>query len=100
MLPFTNISPDPNDEYFADGLTEELISAVSKIGGLRTISRTSAMRFKSSGKTLTEIAAELQVGAVVEGSVRKAGTHVRISLQLVDVRERRAPVVAGLRQGA
>ncbi len=86
VLPFTNISPDPNDEYFADGLTEELISAVSKIGGLRTISRSSAMRFKSSGKTLSEIAAELQVGAVVEGSVRKAGTRVRISLQLVDVK--------------
>jgi adenylate cyclase len=86
VLPFTNISPDPNDEYFADGLTEELISAVSKIGGLRTISRSSAMRFKSSEKTLAEIAEELHVGAVVEGSVRKAGNHVRISLQLVDVR--------------
>jgi TolB-like protein/Tfp pilus assembly protein PilF len=86
VLPFANISPDPNDEYFADGLTEELISAVSKIGGLRTISRSSAMRFKSTGKTVTEIAAELQVGAVVEGSVRRAGSRVRISVQLVDVR--------------
>ena len=86
VLPLANISPDPRDEYFADGLTEELISAVSKIGDLRTISRTSAMRFKSTDKTVTEIAAELHVGAVVEGSVRKVGNRVRISVQLVDVR--------------
>ncbi len=86
ILPFANISADPNDEYFADGLTEELISAVSKIGGLRTISRSSAMRFKSTDRTVTEIAAELHVGAVVEGSVRKAGSQVRISVHLVDVR--------------
>jgi TolB-like protein/Tfp pilus assembly protein PilF len=85
ILPFANISSDPNDEYFADGLTEELISAVSKIGGLRTISRSSAMRFKSIDKTLTEIAGELHVGAVIEGSVRKAGNQVRISVQLIDV---------------
>jgi TolB-like protein/DNA-binding SARP family transcriptional activator len=86
VLPFANISPDPNDEYFADGLTEELISAVSKIRGLRTISRSSAMRFKSTDKSVTEIAAELQVGAVIEGSVRKSGSQIRISVQLVDVR--------------
>jgi adenylate cyclase len=85
-LPFANISPDTTDEYFADGLTEELISAVSKIGDLRTISRSSAMRFKSTDKTVTEIAEELHVGAVVEGSVRKAGNRVRISVQLVDIR--------------
>ena len=85
-MPFANISPDPNDEYFADGLTEELISSVSKIGGLRTISRSSAMRFKSTEKSITEIAAELHVGAVVEGSVRRAGNRVRISVRLVDVR--------------
>jgi TolB-like protein/Tfp pilus assembly protein PilF len=86
ILPFANISPDPNDEYFADGLTEELISAISKIGGMTTISRSSAMQFKSTDKTLTEIAAELHVGAVVEGSVRRAGNRVRISMHLVDVR--------------
>ncbi len=85
VLPLANISPNPDDEYFADGLTEELISAVSKIGGLRTISRASAMRFKATDKSVTEIAAELHVGSVVEGSVRKAGNRVRISMHLVDV---------------
>jgi TolB-like protein len=87
VLPLANISPDPKDEYFADGLTEELISAVSNIGGLKTISRASAMRFKSTNKSVTEIAAELHVGAVVEGSVRKAGDRVRISIHLVDVHD-------------
>ncbi|HLQ06852.1 MAG TPA: alpha/beta fold hydrolase, partial [Nitrososphaerales archaeon] len=85
VLPLKSISPDPADEYFADGMTEELISVVSKIGDLRTISRSSAMRFKLTDKSITEIAAELHVGAVVEGSVRKAGNIVRISVQLVDV---------------
>jgi class 3 adenylate cyclase/TolB-like protein/Tfp pilus assembly protein PilF len=86
ILPLRSISPDPGDEYFADGMTEELISAVSKIGGLRTISRSSAMRFKSTDKTMVEIAGELHVGAVIEGSIRKAGNTVRINVQLVDVR--------------
>jgi len=85
VLPLKSISPDSADEYFADGMTEELISVVSKIGDLRTISRSSAMRFKATDKSITEIAAELQVGAVVEGSVRKAGDTVRINVQLVDV---------------
>jgi TolB-like protein/Tfp pilus assembly protein PilF len=87
VLPLRSISPNPDDEYFADGMTEELISAVSKIGDLRTISRSSAMRFKSTDKSITEIAAELHVGAIVEGSVRKAGNTVRINVQLVDVRK-------------
>lgn len=87
VLPLRSISPDPNDEYFADGMTEELISAVSKISDLRTISRSSAMRFKSTDKDITEIANELQVGAIVEGSVRKAGDKVRINVQLLDVRK-------------
>jgi len=86
VLPLKSISPDPADEYFADGMTEELISAVSKIGDLRTISRSSAMRFRSTDKSITEIAAELHVGAVVEGSVRQAGNTVRINVDLVDVR--------------
>src|SRR5256712_421016 len=84
-LPLSSISPDPGDEYFADGLTEELISAVSKIGDLRTTSRTSAMRYKGSKKSVGEIASELGVGSVLEGSVRKAGNRLRITIELIDV---------------
>jgi class 3 adenylate cyclase/TolB-like protein/pimeloyl-ACP methyl ester carboxylesterase/Tfp pilus assembly protein PilF len=85
ILPLRSISPDPGDEYFADGMTEELISAISKIGGLKTISRSSAMRFKSTDKSTTEIARDLHVGALVEGSIMKAGNTVRVNVNLVDV---------------
>src|SRR5437867_1235482 len=85
VLPLSSISPDPGDEYFADGLTEELISAVSKIGDLRTTSRTSAMRYKGSKKSVGEIASELGVGSILEGSVRKAGNRLRITIELIDV---------------
>ncbi|HEV2226093.1 MAG TPA: adenylate/guanylate cyclase domain-containing protein [Nitrososphaerales archaeon] len=84
VLPFTNIGPDPSDEYFADGLTEELISAVSKTEGLRVIARTSVMKYKGTSKTISEIGRELNVGNVLEGSVRKAGEQIRITIQLVD----------------
>jgi TolB-like protein/Tfp pilus assembly protein PilF len=87
VLPLSSISPDPNDEYFADGMTEELISTVSKIGQLRTISRTSAMRYKGTKVTLKEIANELNVDAILEGSVRKAGSRLRINVQLIDVKQ-------------
>jgi len=87
VLPFASISPDPADEYFADGLTEELISVVSKVGTLRVTSRTSVMRYKATTKSLVEIAQELNVGAVLEGSVRKAGNKLRISVQLTDVQK-------------
>ena len=82
VLPFANISPDPKDEYFADGMTEELISTLSKIRGLRVISRTSVLGYKQTNKHLSEIAKELNVGAVLEGSVRKAGDDLRITAQL------------------
>jgi len=84
VLPLVNIGGIPADEYFADGLTEELISALSGIRGLRVISRTSVMRYKGTGKAVPEIARELNVGTVVEGSVRKSGERVRISVQLID----------------
>lgn len=84
VLPFTNIGPDPADEYFADGMTEELISSVSKTEGLRVIARTSVMKYKGTSKTIFEIGRELNVGNVLEGSVRKAGEQVRITIQLVD----------------
>lgn len=85
VLPFRNISPDPRDEYFADGMTEELIGALSKVGGLRVIARSSAMRYKGGAKSVTEIGRELNVDTVIEGSVRKAGSKLRITVQLVEV---------------
>lgn len=84
VLPFSNISADVADEYFADGMTEELISSVSRTKGLRVIARTSVMRYKGAGRPIGEIARELNVGSVLEGSVRKAGDKVRVTVQLVD----------------
>jgi serine/threonine protein kinase/thioredoxin-like negative regulator of GroEL len=86
VLPFANTSPDPDTEYFATGLTDELITDLSKIEALRVISRTSAMRFKGTTKTAATIAEELAVRYVVDGSVRKAGSAVRITAQLIDAR--------------
>jgi TolB-like protein len=85
VLPFVNMSPDPNDEYFADGMTEETISTVSGISGLNIISRTSVMHYKKTEKTVKEIARELEVGSVLEGSFRKAGNRIRVTTQLIDV---------------
>ncbi|MGD0477513.1 MAG: adenylate/guanylate cyclase domain-containing protein [Nitrososphaerales archaeon] len=85
VLPFVSMSPDPADEYFVDGMTEELISSISNIGELSVISRTSAMKFKGGGKTATEIGQELKVGTLLEGSVRKADSRVRVTAQLIDV---------------
>jgi TolB-like protein/class 3 adenylate cyclase/Flp pilus assembly protein TadD len=84
ILPFRNMSPDPSDEYFAEGMTEELIAAVSKVPSLSVISRTSVMGYKDKGKKATEIANELNVGTLLEGSVRKAANRVRITVQLID----------------
>ncbi len=84
VLPLVNISPDPKDEYFADGLTEELITALSRIRGLRVIARTSVSQYKSSPKPIRQIGAELGVGTILEGSVRRAGERLRITLQLID----------------
>jgi adenylate cyclase len=85
VLPFANMSSDPNDSYFADGITEEIIATVSGIGGLRVISRTSVMNYRGVTKPLKEIGKELEVGSVLEGSFRKAGNRVRITAQLIDV---------------
>lgn len=84
VLPFANISPDPNDEYFADGMTEELISTMSKISGLSVIARTSVMGYKDEKKKIDEIVKELKVGTILEGSVRKANGNLRITVQLID----------------
>jgi TolB-like protein/KaiC/GvpD/RAD55 family RecA-like ATPase len=85
VLPFVNMSPDPNDEYFADGMTEEIISTASGISGLIVISRTSVMRYKKMEKAVKEIGRELEVGSVLEGSFRKAGNRIRVTTQLIDV---------------
>jgi adenylate cyclase len=84
VLPFSNFSPDPNDEYFANGLTEELITTMSKIRSLKVIARTSVMAYKNKEKKIDEIAKELSVGSILEGSVRKAGDKLRITVQLID----------------
>jgi len=84
VLPFTNISPDPNDAYIADGMTEELIATMSKISGLNVIARTSVTRYKSGERNVEEIAKEVRAGTILEGSVRKAGDKVRITVQVID----------------
>ncbi|HXW94084.1 MAG TPA: adenylate/guanylate cyclase domain-containing protein [Nitrososphaerales archaeon] len=84
VLPLENISPSPADAYISDGLTEELISTLSRINGLRVIARTSAMRYKGSGKGVNQIGRELGAGSLIEGSVRTMRNKVRISVQLID----------------
>jgi len=84
VLPFANMSPDSADEYFADGMTEELIASLSGIRELAVIARTSVMRYKATQKSASEIARELRVGSLIEGSVRKAGNRIRVATQLID----------------
>jgi adenylate cyclase len=84
VLPLKNMSPDPNDEYFADGMTEELITVLSGVRDLTVIARTSVMQFKDSPKRVSDIGRELRTGTVIEGSVRKAANKIRITIQMVD----------------
>jgi len=84
VLPLENLTGDSSQEYFVDGMTDALITNLSNFGSLRVISRTSAMQYKGTRKTLPEIAHELKVDAIVEGSVTRSGDRVRITAQLVD----------------
>jgi TolB-like protein/DNA-binding winged helix-turn-helix (wHTH) protein/Tfp pilus assembly protein PilF len=84
VLPLENLSRDPAQEYFSDGMTAALIAQLSKTGTLRVISRTSAMRYKGTNKSLPEIARELNVDGVIEGSVLRSGNRVRIMAQLIN----------------
>ena len=85
VLPMANLSGDPQQEYFADGMTEALIAELGQIGSLRVISRTSVMQYKGAKKPLPQIARELNVDAVIEGSVLRVGDRVRITAQLIGV---------------
>lgn len=84
VLPFKNLSNDAENEYFSDGVTEEIIAQLSKIGDLKVISRTSVMQYKNTSKSIKQIARELGVATVLEGSVQKADKEVRIVAQLID----------------
>ena len=86
VLPLLNLSGDPQQEYFADGMTDELTITLSRISVLRVTSRTSAMEFKGTKKTVAEIAKELNVDALVEGSVTRSGNRVRVTAQLIEAR--------------
>ncbi|HYB07528.1 MAG TPA: adenylate/guanylate cyclase domain-containing protein [Nitrososphaerales archaeon] len=85
ILPFVSMSTNPDDAFFADGVTEEIISTVSGISGLSVISRTSVMGYKGTTKKAKEIGKELEVGSILEGSFRKAGNRIRVTTQLIDV---------------
>ena len=84
VLPFVNMSPDGDNEYFSDGITEEIITQLSAVPTLKVISRTSVMRYKGSTKSLRQIAEELRVAHILEGSVRRVGDRVRVTAQLID----------------
>jgi serine/threonine protein kinase/tetratricopeptide (TPR) repeat protein len=85
VLPFVNMNRDPESEFFSDGLTEEIINALTHLEGLRVTSRTSVFRFKDRAADVREIGRDLQVGAVLEGSVRRSGARLRVTAQLINV---------------
>jgi len=86
VLPFDNLSNDPEQEYFSDGMVDEILDQLFKVGDLKVISRTSSIRYKHTKLSIKEIAHELGVSAILEGSVRKIGNNVRITLQLIDTK--------------
>ena len=87
VLPFVNMSSDPENEYFSDGISEEIINALTKIQGLQVTARTSSFAFKGKCEDIREIGRQLDVSTILEGSVRKAGCQVRITAQLINVED-------------
>ncbi|MDA4129531.1 MAG: tetratricopeptide repeat protein [Thaumarchaeota archaeon] len=87
VLPFKNMSPDPNDEFFSDGLTEEVIASLSNVKELTVIARTSVMQYRAVSKKVTEIGRELNAGTLVEGSIRKAKNRIRVTVQMIDAQK-------------
>jgi TolB-like protein/DNA-binding SARP family transcriptional activator len=87
VLPFANMSPDGANEYFSDGMTEEIMTALSKVEGLQVAARTSAFAFKGKRESVSEIGRQLGVGTVLEGSVRRAGDRLRVTAQLINVKD-------------
>ena len=84
VLPFDNLSTDDDAEIFRDGMTEDILTNLSKLKGLHVISRTSVMQYKETKKTIPEIAKELGVAYILEGSIRKYGDKIRVSAQLIE----------------
>ncbi|MEI9977122.1 MAG: winged helix-turn-helix domain-containing protein [Ignavibacteriota bacterium] len=97
VLPFANLSGAADDEYFSDGLTEEIINALTQIPGLKVIARTSAFAFKGRNEDIREIAETLGVGNVLEGSVRRSGTRIRVTAQLIHAADGDASFLEALR---
>ncbi len=87
VLPFANLSNDPEQEYFSDGITEQIITNLAHINSLKVIARTSVMKFKKTDKTIAEIGKELNVSHVLEGSIRKSGDRIRVTAQLISVKD-------------
>jgi TolB-like protein/class 3 adenylate cyclase len=84
VLPFVNMSPDPDNEYFSDGISEEILNALTRVEGLQVTARTSSFSFKGKNEDVRQIGIKLGVAAILEGSVRKAGKKIRISAQLIN----------------
>ena len=96
MLPFVNASPDPDNEYLSDGITDELIDALAKVEGLRVASRTSVFALKGKPQDVRAIGALLDVSEVLEGTLRRSGQDLRITVQLTSTEDGALDLVAAL----
>src|SRR5678815_5434254 len=84
VLPFVNMSADPENEYFSDGISEEILNALTRVEGLQVTARTSSFSFKGKNEDIRQIGSKLGVSTILEGSVRKAGKRLRITAQLIN----------------